>query len=232
MTTQADRLAGDIADAILRGELEPGMRLDEQSLARRYSVSRTPVREALRLLGGSGLIETRPRRGATVALATSQQLEAMFVAMGEIEASCARLAALGMTPLDRRRLATLHDGMAALVERSDPEGYAEANVDFHSAIYAGARNAVIAEIAVGLRRRVLPFRRAQFRAPGRLALSHAEHGEIVRAILAGAAATAHAAMVQHVNMVEIAVDRLAAEMKARPASDSGRVALPATTGAE
>lgn len=225
LPTRAERLAGDIADAILEGEFAPGTRLDENSLAQRYGVSRTPVREALRQLGATGLIETRPRRGATVAHVTPQQLDEMFVAMAEVEASCARLSALSMSPLDRRRLAAIHDGMAELVRAADAESYAEANVEFHTTLYAGARNAVLHEIAVGLRRRLAPFRRAQFRSPGRIPSSHAEHGAVVEAILAGDAGRAHAAMIHHVSLVEDAVDRLAADRRGRAPSrprSSGR----------
>jgi DNA-binding GntR family transcriptional regulator len=208
-STRAEKLAGEIAEAILAGELAPGTKLDEQTLAVRYRVSRTPVREALRQLGATGLIETRPRRGATVAHITSEQLEILFVAMGEIEATCARLAALSMSPLERRRLAALHDGMAAFVESEDQGAYAEANLAFHGAIYAGTRNPVIEDIAIGLRRRLLPFRRAQFRVPGRLRRSHLEHAAVVEAIRNGDAAAAHAAMLHHVSLVEGAFEEIA-----------------------
>src|ERR1700760_3581580 len=88
--TQPDRLADAIADSVLSGEFEPGLRLDEGMLAERYGVSRTPVREALRQLAPTGVIEVKPRRGATVAKATSAELEKLFGAMAEIEATCAR----------------------------------------------------------------------------------------------------------------------------------------------
>ena len=207
--TRADALAGRIAEAILEGELAPGTRLDEQTLAVRYGVSRTPVREALRQLGATGLIETRPRRGAIVAHVTGEQLENLFVAMGEVEAACARLAALSMTPIERRRLAALHERMAGFVEDGDEEAYAEANLALHGAIYAGTRNPVLEEIALGLRRRLLPFRRAQFRAPGRLRRSHLEHAAVVEAIRRGDAPAAQAAMLHHVSLVEDAFDAVA-----------------------
>ena len=76
-------------------------------------------------------------------------------------------------------------------------------------IYAGADNDLMAEIALGLRRRLLPYRRAQFRTPGRLAQSHAEHEAVVEAILGGNASTAHATMLHHVAPVESAVELLA-----------------------
>ena len=208
--TLAERLAGEIADEILSGSLIPGTKLDEQSLADRFKVSRTPVREALRQLGATGLIETRPRRGVIVAQITSDMLQDLFVAMGELEATCARLCALSMTPIERRRLSALHEDMTALVSAANPGKYAEANVEFHSMIYAGTHNAVLAEMATTLRRRLEAFRRAQFRAKGRLARSHAEHATVVAAILRGDASAAHAAMLHHVSLVEDAFDKLIA----------------------
>jgi DNA-binding GntR family transcriptional regulator len=72
--TRAERLAAEIADAILDGDLCPGARLDEQMLAKRYGVSRTLIREALRQLRATGLIDIRPHRGATVAQVTAARL--------------------------------------------------------------------------------------------------------------------------------------------------------------
>ncbi|MFH6783903.1 MULTISPECIES: GntR family transcriptional regulator [Methylobacterium] len=204
--TRTERLAAEIAEAIVTGALAPGHRLDEQALADRYGVSRTPVREALRQLGTSGLVEMRPRRGAVVAQVTPEQLAELFVAMAEIEATCARLAAQSMSPLERRRLDALHDAMADLAASDDPAAYARANTAFHGAVYAGAHNAVLADFALGLRRRLQPYREAQFRLAGRLARSHAEHGAVVAAILGGRAEEAHAAMLRHVTLVESSVE--------------------------
>ena len=207
--TQAEKLAGDLADAILAGEFAPGARLDEQSLAARYKVSRTPVREAIRQLAATGLIEIRPRRSAVVAAVTAAQLETMFIAMGELEATCARLSAMQMTPIERRRLQAQLESMAPLVRNNDPDGFSEANLAFHALIYAGTHNAILAELATNLRRRLSPFRRAQFRSAGRLPHSQAEHEAIVVAIVAGDAAVAHAAMLHHVSLVEDSFGRLA-----------------------
>lgn len=209
-STQAERLAEAITDSILSGEFAPGFHLEEGMLAERYQVSRTPVREALRNLSTTGLIDVKPRRGATVATATSSQLETLFGAMAEIEATCARLAAMGMSPLERRRLQSLHDEMAAIAGHED---YAIANVTFHTDIYAGAHNAVLADFARGLRRRLAPFRRAQFRTEGRVARSHAEHARVVQAIMACDAAAAHAAMFHHMSLVEDAFGQLGAVIK-------------------
>ncbi|HSI41428.1 MAG TPA: GntR family transcriptional regulator [Xanthobacteraceae bacterium] len=212
--TRTEKLAGEIADAVLDGRLPPGSRLDEQMLADRYGTSRTPVREALRQLATTGLIELRPRRGAMVTQVTSEQLEVLFVAMGEMEATCARLSSLSMTPIERRRLQAHSEAMAEMVARGDVAAYAAANTVLHTLLYAGAHNPIIAEMASGLRRRLAPFRRAQFRAPGRLPRSHAEHSIVVEAIIAGDAMAAHSAMLHHVSLVEDAFEQLAANAAA------------------
>lgn len=215
--TRTEKLASEIADAILDGTLEPGCRLDEHMLAGRYGTSRTPVREALRQLATTGLIELRPRRGAIVARVTSEQLEILFVAMGELEATCARLSAMSMTPIERRRLGAHYDSMAEMVAQGDVAAYTAANTSLHAMFYAGAHNPVLSEMTAGLRRRLAPFRRAQFRAPGRLALSHAEHGTVVRAVLSGDATAAHAAMLHHVSLVEDAFEQMATGTAETPA---------------
>jgi DNA-binding GntR family transcriptional regulator len=209
--TLTEKLATAIADGILNGTLRPGDRLDEAGLAQLHGVSRTPVREALRQLTTSGLIDMRPRKGAVVSQATPAQVESLFVAMAEMEATCARLAAMSMTPVERRRLQARHEAMIALAARGDPEAYSDANVGFHLAIYAGAHNEAIADYTRGLRRRVGPFRRAQFQVGGRLTRSTEEHGAVVRAILAGDPAAAHAAMLHHVGLVEDAFEAYAAD---------------------
>ena len=177
-TTRAERLADAIAASVLSGEFRPGLRLDEKMLAKRYAVSRTPVREALRQLASTGLIDIKPRRGATVVRATSAQLETLFGAMAEIEATCARLSAISMTPLERRRLASFHESMHEFVRRNDGDGFAAANLTLHTQIYLGAHNAIVADFATGLRRRLAPFRRAQFQTEGRLPRSHEEHRKV------------------------------------------------------
>lgn len=208
--TLTERLATAIADGILNGTLKPGLRLDEVGLAQQHGVSRTPVREALRQLTASGLIDMRPRKGAIVSKTTPEQVESLFVAMAEMEATCARLAAMSMTPVERRRLQARHEAMTTLATGGDTDAYSDANVAFHSAIYAGSHNTPLAEYALSLRRRVGPFRRAQFRIEGRLTRSNREHDAVVRAILSGDAAAAHAAMIHHVSLVEDAFEAFSA----------------------
>src|SRR5689334_15824932 len=91
--TRAEELRLQLADEIVRGTLPPGAALDETEIARRFSVSRTPVREALRQLVASGLVEAQAHRSAVVARPSVERLTGMFEAMAELEALCAGLAA-------------------------------------------------------------------------------------------------------------------------------------------
>jgi DNA-binding GntR family transcriptional regulator len=196
--TRAEELRAQLADDIVRGALVPGQTLDETELARRFGVSRTPVREAIRQLAASGLVETRPHRGAVVARPSHARILGMFEAMAELEALCAGLAAERMNAGERRALEAVHDALRALIQAGDPQRYHEVNEQFHATIYAGAHNAYLAEMTLATRTRVQPFRRAQFRLLGRLAKSHVEHDRVVLAILRGDRAAAVSAMRAHI----------------------------------
>jgi len=178
-------------------------------LARRFGVSRTPVREAIRALTASGLVESRAHRGAIVAHPTPQRLVDMFETMAELEALCAGLSAVKMTANERRELSQLHDRLAALVRDGDPDRYHDMNEAFHAAIYAGSHNAYLRDLTLETRGRVQPFRKAQFRQVGRLQRSFAEHEVILRAILRGDRTEASNAMRDHITIVRTAYDQYA-----------------------
>lgn len=199
--TRAELLRERIADAIIVGEFALGTRLDEAELARRYGVSRTPIREALRQLAALGLAEHRPHRGVLVRRLEPERLAESFEYMADLEALCARYAALRMTPAERGELERMHDGSAELVRRGDGDSYAQTNVTFHELIYAGSHNHQLEEAALTMRRRLGPYRRGQFRLLGRVGQSLAEHSEVVAAILRGDAGQAELAMRRHVTTV-------------------------------
>ena len=199
--TRAEELRQQLSDEIVRGMLPPGAPLDETELAQRFNVSRTPVREALRQLITSGLIESRPHRGAVVAQPSIERLTGMFEAMAELEALCAGLAAERMPVVQRHALEAIHEELRVLSYDGNPERFHEVNERFHNAIYKGSQNDYIAEITQATRVRVQPFRRAQFRNLGRLAKSHAEHDRVVVAIMRGDRNGASAAMRDHIVLV-------------------------------
>ena len=196
--TLAEELRLQLADEIVRGTLAPGATLDETKLARRFQVSRTPVREAIRLLAASGLVEARAHRAALVAQPSGELLAGMFEAMAELEALCAGFAAERMSGEERRSLEDNHENLRVLIHSGDPQRYHEVNEAFHACIYSGAHNRYLADMTLSTRARVQPFRRAQFRVFGRLAKSHDEHDHVVEAILRGDRAAAANAMREHI----------------------------------
>jgi DNA-binding GntR family transcriptional regulator len=208
--TRADALAQKLADEIVAGRLTPGTALEEIPLAAAHGVSRTPVREALRRLEASGLVQTRPRRGAVVARPEPARLREMFAVMAELEALCAAACARAMRPGDRRALDALHGRMGTMVRNGELGAYRAANVAFHQALYAGACNGYLAEIAADTRRRLAPFRAAQLEAPDRLPSSHAEHGAILTAIQRGDGDAAARGMREHLALTEAAWGRMMA----------------------
>lgn len=193
----SEQIRNALADDITCGLLRPGEPLDEQQLADRFGASRTPVREALRQLAVSGLVEMRPRRGMIVAQVTTETIMNMFEMTAELEAMCVRLATWRMTPLESCRLQQLHEASAAMVEASDVDAYDTFNWQFHEGIYRATHNAFMAEQAIALRSRMAAFRRTQLRQEGRLVRSRAEHEEIMTAIFRGDGDEAARRMRQH-----------------------------------
>ncbi len=196
--TRAESLRLQLADEIVRGQLAPGSALDEIELARRFGVSRTPVREAIRMLAASGLVEMRAHRAAVVARPDHATLIGMFEVMAELEALCAGYAAERMTAADRHAMEDEHEKLRVLIQSGDPQRYHEVNEAFHGTIYAGAHNDYLADLTLMTRARVRPFRRAQFRIRGRLAKSHLEHDRVVQAILRGERVMAAQTMYAHI----------------------------------
>lgn len=181
----SDRIRNALTDQIASGALRAGTALDEQELADRFGASRTPVRDALRQLAFSGLVEVKPRRGAIVARMTPDRIMDMFEATAEVEAMCVRLATYRMTPLERSRLMNLHESSAGVVEAGDYDAYDALNREFHSQLYAATHNSFMAEQAMAIRSRLAVFRRTQLRHGDRIRSSRAEHGEILDAIAEG-----------------------------------------------
>ena len=185
MTRLADRLREAIEEEITTGKFLPGSRLDEVELAKRFEVSRTPIREALNLLLGEGLIEMRPRRGAVVARVSPQRLIEMFEVMAELEAMCAQLAARRMSDSEFAEVQAAHAACQGAVAAQDPDAYFYANERFHYAIYAASHNTFLAEQAAALQRKLRPFRRLQLRVRNRIQRSYEEHQAIVDAMRDG-----------------------------------------------
>lgn len=193
----SDRIRNALTDEIASGALVAGSALEEQQLADRFGASRTPVREALRQLVVSGLVEVRGRRGLVVARMTPERIMDMFETSAEVEAMCVRLATYRMTPLERSDLIELHDSSLAMVEANDVDAYDAFNRLFHEGIYSATHNAFMAERAQEVRARLSAFRRTQLRQGDRIRKSRDEHDSIMQAIAEGDGDTASRRMRAH-----------------------------------
>lgn len=196
----ADVIRQTLEDEIASGRLVPGARLEEVALAERFSVSRTPVREALRMLSTSGLIELKRGKGAVVATLGMDRLVELFEAMSELEGVCGRLAARRITDVEQAALLDQHGKCGKAAADKDADSYYRENAVFHSLIYAAAHNRYLAGELQLLRRRLHPYRRLQLRMKGRIAESHAEHEAIIKAIVEGDEETAARALREHVSV--------------------------------
>jgi DNA-binding GntR family transcriptional regulator len=187
-----------LQEEIESGHLPPGAALDERALAARFEVSRTPVREALQQLAAVGLVRIAPRQGVTVARLSITRVRETLEYIAELESVAAKLAARRIDAELSRRL---DDAMARCQEAAVNGGAAEyslANAVFHEALYAGCRNAVVAEQIRQARRLIQRYRVRDFQTRTQLARSLQDHLRIARAVQSGDEAAAAEAMRLHV----------------------------------
>ena len=204
-----------IEGEIIAGRLEPGDPIDEEELARKFGVSRTPVREALLQLAAIDWIQFRPRRGAVVAPITLQRMVQMFEVMAELEALCARLAAERMTAAERQMLQQAAKACAREARSKSKSAYSryfDANYTFHELIYLGAHNDHLLEMANTLRNRLTPYRRFRLRTPMRLKNSSREHDTVAKAIVDGDVERAAQEMRSHITIQSALLAELASQL--------------------
>jgi len=197
-TRTSDALRRELEDDIEHGRLSPGDRLDEQTLATRFEVSRTPAREALLQLAAAGIVRLVPRQGAVVSSVSPQLAIGMVEVLTALEAEAAGLAARRMSDAEKAQLDKVHLASQAAAKRLDSPTYIKNNAAFHAVIYEGARNEFLAEQIRLTRRRMRFYHRSSLYQPARLKASWQEHARVVEAIRGGDEAQAQAEMREHV----------------------------------
>jgi DNA-binding GntR family transcriptional regulator len=220
--TAAQRVLALLEAELMQGRHMPGARLDEQDIAGRCGVSRTPVREALKALAAEGLVEIRAHAGAFVSCPTPQRLLEMFETMAVLEAACAADAARRASPGQQRAIARANRACAGHARSGDTAAFYAANQAFHDAIYAAAGNTFLAAQTLALRRRLEPWRRAVTGRRGLMQQSVAEHAAILAAIDAGDAAAAAGRAGQHLDTLGQDALLLLSSLAAVPAAAEGR----------
>lgn len=210
-----DEVAAALRDRIFAGELGPGTFLDEVQLAEEMKISRTPLREALKVLTAEGLVRHEPRRGCFVNEVTEQDLDEIFPVIALLEGRCAFEAARNATDADLAALEALHDRLNKHAKAKRINDYYDANFAIHEAIITLANNRWLASVITDLRKIVKLARLQQLHAPGRLDQSLSEHMAVFAALKARDAEGAEAAMRTHLTRQRVALREVARNQKSR-----------------
>jgi DNA-binding GntR family transcriptional regulator len=151
-----DAVVARLRDLVIEGGLAPGARLHERQLCERLGISRTPLREALKVLASEGIVELLPNRGARVARLDDGDVENMFEVMGALEALAGRLPCRRIGEAELAEIGALHYEMMAQYIRRDLPAYFRLNQAIHAAIVAASRNPILAatyhNLAIRIRR--------------------------------------------------------------------------------
>jgi len=175
-------LARRLRDLITEGDLAPGARLNERALCERLGVSRTPLREAFRLLAADGLVTLAPNRGAIVTELSLRDVRESFDVMSGLEALSGELACRHVTDAEIAEIKALTFEMLACHARGDLPGYYRRNREIHDRINRAARNGVLTQVYTTLNLRIQNLRfRSNFDRDKWDAAAH-EHAEMVDAL--------------------------------------------------
>ena len=204
-----DQAAEKLRGLIFAGELAPGMFLDEAALCEQMAVSRTPLREALKVLAAEGLVRHEPRRGSFVAEITERDVQEIFPVIALLEGRAAYEATGRAAAADIAALEVLHQRLREHAEAGRITEYYEANYAIHEAFITLADNRWLAQTIGGLRKILRLARHQTLHVPGRLQQSLSEHLAMFDALRRGDAAAAQAAMHSHLMAQRDALNALA-----------------------
>ncbi len=206
-------VAASLREEIFAGKLVPGSFLDEVALCERLEISRTPLREALKVLTSEGLLRHEPRRGCFVNEVTEQDLDDIFPVIALLEGRCAYEAARNATDADLVELTTLHERLNGHARAGRITDYYATNYLIHEAIITLANNRWLAQAISDLRKILKLARLQQLHAPGRLVQSLSEHMTVFAALKSRDSEGAEAAMRTHLTRQREALRELARSQK-------------------
>jgi len=192
-----DEVASRLRDLIFAGDLRPGSFLDEAALCERLEISRTPLREALKVLVAEGLLRHEPRRGCFVAEITDKDLDDLFPVIALLEGRAAHEATNKASGADVAALELLHQRLQQCAAEGRITDYYEANYAIHEAFITLAENRWLAQVIGDLRKILRLARHQTLHAPGRLQQSLAEHLAVFAALKARDSEAAEEAMRTH-----------------------------------
>lgn len=207
-----EALEGDI----LSGRLQPGESLNEQKLSDQMQVSRTPVREAIRMLEQTGLVEVTPHRGAVVLGISNEDFKDISTIRMYVEGLSARWAAEHITPQQLQELTELVELQEFYLMKGRVTQINDLDSHFHQRIYQASGSRTLSHILSELHHMIQWFREESFRAEGRAEKAVAEHRQILEAVAAGDGELAERLMVAHIEKAKENILHLMAERDARP----------------
>ena len=190
-----EQVAEQLRGRIVAHTLPPGSWIDEQAIAAEYGISRTPLREALKVLAGEGLVTMKLRRGAYVTEVSSRDLDEVFHLLALLESDAARVVARGATPAQLAELNSLHEQLEASVV--DRDRFFAANERFHMRLLEIADNRWRIQLVADLRKVMKLNRHHSLFKQGRLEASLKEHRQLMAALKSRNADRAQALMQQH-----------------------------------
>lgn len=192
-----EELADGLREMIVRGDLTPGTKVPEKDLCSVFNVSRTPLREALKVLAAEGLVVLEPNRGAWVSKITVEDLEEVFPVMGALESLSGELACQNITDAETAEIRSVHDVMRRAYDARDMEGYFAANRQIHELILNAARNETLTSQYHSLATRVSRARYVAKMTEERWERAMAEHEDILLSLSSRDAVALSAVLKRH-----------------------------------
>ena len=217
--TRTQILLSEIEKLIVNGSMVPGQRLYEMVLAKKYGVSRTPVREAIRALIAIGLVQNTGKQGSQVAKLSISMLIEMFELMAVLEGMCAQLAARRATKNQLFEMQKTHELLEKTFEKGTHKEFYNVNLQFHDLLYNASHTQYLAEETLRLRRRLSPYRMRVTFQPGRMNSTLEEHNKILIAIKKGESELAKNEAISHLRLIGNDLEDFIASVSSSTKSD-------------
>lgn len=214
-----EEVAARLRTMVFERQLPPGAWIDELALANDWQISRTPLREALKVLAAEGLVTLVPRQGCRVTELSEDDADELFPVMALLEGRCAYEAVRKATPADLKALRRLHEVLERHAAARNIDGYYRANHEFHTRVQAIAANRWLDRATNDLRRFMRLLRGRQLNRPGRIEDSINEHRVLIAAIEQRDAVRAERVMHDHLMAQLDALKALRAQEQSQEARD-------------
>ena len=206
-----EQAANRLRQMLVENRIAPGAKLNERELSEVLHLSRTPLREAIKMLAAEGLVELLPNRGAIAVELTEADVLDTFEVMAGLEAQSGELAALRITDDELQEIKAMHYEMLAAYTRQDLPTYYRFNAGIHSAINAATKNPVLTATykQVNARLQALRFRSNQDGEKWKAAVK--EHQQMISALMARDPVAMRAVLMSHlINKRDVVIDQLRA----------------------